>query len=192
MPYNVTPIFRKAGLDMGIRQSFARISAEQFARLQSEPTSDVAHVILTEQYQRGEDVFSPLDDTPSFDNVYTLTLEKSYWELLDRIVKMPVNEDSFPVWPISEGGATIGDFWMGYSPLYVLRPQEVHVFADTTRSISRERLAQRFQIEFRQYDDMDETEKEEVFEGMMACFDDLVQLVQHASAADEAIVWYIS
>jgi Domain of unknown function (DUF1877) len=177
---------------MGIRQSFARITAQQFARLQSEPTSDVADAILTEQYQRGEDVFSPLDDTPSFDDVYTLTLEKSYWELLDRIVKMPVDEDPFPVWPITEGGATIGDFWMGYSPLYVLTPQEVHAFAETARSISRERLAHRFQIEFRQYDNMDEEEKEGVFEGMMACFDDLAQLVHHAAAADEAIVWYIS
>jgi hypothetical protein len=177
---------------MGIRQSFARITVEQLEQLQQQPIRALASVILNKQHQSGEYVFSPLDETNVFDTVYHLTLEKSYWELLDIIVKMDIEGDPMPTWPLTEDGPTIGDFWMGYSPLYVLVPNAVHAFAVSLSTISHDQLSRRFQMDFREYDDMDEEEKADVFAGMMACFEDLAQLVQSAAAANNAIVWYIS
>src|SRR4029079_7785359 len=102
------------------------------------------------------------------------------------------SDDPLPAWPLDENGPTIGDFWMGYSPLYVLDVPTVKSFAHVLEAISEVSLARRFQIDFRQYKDMDEEEKEDVFAGVMECFDEVAQLVQQAAINDEAIVWYIS
>jgi hypothetical protein len=177
---------------MGIRQSLERITKDQLAELHHHPTRETADNVLSTNDQEDAFFFAPLDAPTSFEPIRRLCLEKSYWELLESIVKMPLPDDPLPAWPLVEGSPTIGDFWMGYSPLYLLDLPAVQSFAHVLESISEASLVRRFRIDFSQYKDMDAEEKEGVFAGMMECFEEVAQLVQQAAANDEAIVWYIS
>ena len=109
--------------------------------------------------------FSPLDEPRSFEPVRSLTLEKSYWELLERNATIHLPDDPLPSWPITEDASpTIAPMLSG---THFLDPAAVQSFAQIIPTFSRERLARRYGIDLQQQDVLDDEEKDWIFEAMM-------------------------
>jgi hypothetical protein len=174
---------------MGIRQSFDRITIQQFEHLRQEPALETLRDILAANHSDESFFFSPLDEPRSFEQVRSLTLEKSYWELLEQNATTQLPDDPLPSWPITEDASpTISPM---LSDIHFLDPAAVQSFAHTITAFSRERLARRYSIDLQHQDALDDEEKDWIFEAMVGCVEDLTRLVQQAAANNEVILWSI-
>jgi hypothetical protein len=174
---------------MGIRQSFDRVTIEQFERLRQDPTLETLRDILDANQSDESFFFSPLDEPKSFEHVQALTLEKSYWELLEHHATTQLPDDPLPSWPITEDGSpTIGPMLSG---IHFLDVAAVQSFAQTITAFSRERLARRYGIDLQHQDALEDEEKDWIFEAMVMCVEDLARLIRQAAANNEVILWSI-
>lgn len=187
---------------MGIRQYFVRVTTNQLDELEKiaahkrEPEDDdryeKVHEILDQRSHLQTYTMVPMDEVNAEQAQYAFTIEKSYWSLLEDLMKQLVSDQMIAYWPVTEDHPVhIGDLWPGYSYLYLIRSHELQPLLEMLQTFSYEQLKQYFDADFAEFTDMTDDEKQGVYNAVVGCLESIQLMAQQAYAANESIVWYI-
>ncbi|XSG77636.1 hypothetical protein ACP8Y2_11595 [Herpetosiphon llansteffanensis] len=187
---------------MGIRQSFVRVTTQQLDELEkiaankddsvSDDRYEKVYEILNQRSHLQTYTMVPMDEISAEQVQYKFTIEKSYWSLLEDLMKQLVDDQVIAYWPITEDSSLpIGDFSMGYSYLHLISYDDLPALLEMVQNFSYEQLKQYFDADFAEFTDMTDDEKQDVYEAVVDCLASIHLMAQQAYAANESIVWYI-
>jgi hypothetical protein len=177
---------------MGIRQYFLRVTPSELEALHDCQDTDEANRFLDDLSNQGDYFFWPLsEDVESFASFRKLTIEKSYWGILNSVLALSVEGSLEPTWDTVEGGTAIRDFWIGYGPLRYVSGQQLQKLRTTLESITQEGIRQRVYILGQRWECPEDRIEDEIYNPVLDCHKVVTSFVQFVAEQHEALVWYI-
>ena len=173
---------------MGIREYFVRITPDELTFLQAAQDRDQVIQFLSQF--NDSFFFWPLSEEEELAAARKLCIEKSWWEMFNAILAMKLDDHHTPTWNMTEAGTPIQDFWIAYSPLRCLYPEELPRFAELLRSIPEASLLARFNVDMQDVA-MDEEEHQHYFRGFLACYSTIGRFIDIAIEHNQVLLWYI-
>lgn len=190
---------------MGIRLYFERISSDNFSYL-CENASAEAYKEVISSYNELIDNWNYFmsDEAVDYSKIRRLIIEKFFWEELLHLLTEQA-DDELPTWNILGEGVTfqdltfepskcaqyIGDFWMGYSPLYYIKPSDIKDHINQLNLCNAEILQMRFRVIQTTENKEEAEELEQFLEGLLNYYVDVLSFFKEAQQNSEAILWYI-